>query len=166
MTGSVPVDSYAWLFASADGGRTWQHQDLVTPVDEQSHQLSIDPPVFYGAQDGLLPVGVITDTFHWDFFVTHDGGASWTSTSLSPGSGHYDFATLQDGFIWDAAALYVTHDGGVSWTAIKPNLDLSQGLVKLDFVTARLGWALAGERVTPRVVAAASVIVGSVPPFP
>ena len=143
VTGSVPVDGYVWLFATSDGGVTWQHQGLETPLDQQSHLLAIDPPIFYGSQNGLLPVGLTSDSFHWDFYVTQDGGATWTSTSLSPGSGRYDFLTLENGFIWDAAGLHVTHDGGVTWSSIKPNVDLSQRLLGLDFVTPSTGWALA-----------------------
>jgi photosystem II stability/assembly factor-like uncharacterized protein len=143
VTGSVPRDSYVWLYTTSDGGATWQHQELETPVDQQSHELTIDPPIFFGPQNGILPVGLITDTFHWDFYVTQDGGVTWTSTAVSPGNGRYDFLTLETGFEWDSAGLHVTHDGGMTWSSIKPNVDLSQNLLELDFVTPSTGWSLA-----------------------
>ncbi len=142
VTGSEPMDGYAWLFASQDGGHAWQHLELALPKDYEKAMLSIDPPIFFGPQDGLLPVDLYLDTSNKDFYVTHDAGSTWTATAIVNHGGLYDFPSLQDGWVWDGGAnLSVTHDGGQSYQTLTPNVDLSKVLGQLDFVDASTGWA-------------------------
>ncbi len=143
VTGAVPMEGYAWLYQTQDGGRTWQHQALALPDGYANAMLSIDPPRFFDPQHGLLPVLLSADSQAWIFFTTRDGGATWSATTPVAGGGSYDFVSPQEGWAWDGKTLHSTRDGGQTWTAQETNVDLSQMLTRLDFVNSAAGWALA-----------------------
>lgn len=142
VTGTEPREGYTWLYVTQDGGKTWQHQDLTLPTGLESSMLSIDPPRFYSALDGVLPVTLFSTTQFKGFYITHDGGATWMVTTPVQNSGLYDLVSMNDFFVWDGATLDVSHDGGGSWTSMTSNLNLSQIISALDFVDATHGWAL------------------------
>lgn len=141
-TGSIPMDNYAWLFASLDGGKTWQHQDLALPQGISTSMLGIDPPRFFNAQDGILPVNLFASDLVKDFYVTHDGGKTWAPTRVAASGGVYSIVSMQDLWVWNGGTLYVTHDGAQNWTPVTPNVDLSQTIAQLDFVSKDVGWVL------------------------
>ncbi len=143
VTGSEPVEKYAWLFMTEDGGKTWQHQELALPAGHENDMLSIDPPRFFTPQDGLLPVALYAQALSRVFYRTQDGGKTWSSTTPVESNGVYDFISFQEGWVWDGKTLQVTKDGGQTWTALTPNLDLSGSLVQIDFASRTTGWALA-----------------------
>ena len=78
------LTNLAWLYVTHDGGSTWRQQTLPLPQGIPPAQLLIQPPTFFSATDGLLPVrfsdlttskGIATV-----IYVTHDGGTTWSST--------------------------------------------------------------------------------------
>jgi photosystem II stability/assembly factor-like uncharacterized protein len=83
-----------------------------------------------------------------DVFVTRDGGKRWMSTALldthSPCTcmNLVDFVGTQDGwaFLGATSRLYATKDGARHWRVIASHLQLGS----LQFVTRRIGFALAG----------------------
>jgi photosystem II stability/assembly factor-like uncharacterized protein len=75
------------------------------------------------------------------FYVTQDGGQSWTPGSVLDSSGIVSIPTMQDVFVWDGGTLQTSHDDGQTWTAITPNINLSQMISQLDFVDKDNGWA-------------------------
>ncbi len=141
-TGSIPMDNYAWLFATQDGGKTWQHQELVLPQNISTAMFAVDPPRFFGPQEGLLPVSMFADVPHKDFYHTQDGGKTWTASTDVASNGVYSIATAQDIWVWDGGTMYVTHDGAQTWTPVTPNVSLSQTISQLDFVSKTDGWVL------------------------
>jgi photosystem II stability/assembly factor-like uncharacterized protein len=142
VTGSVPMEGYAWLFRTEDGGQTWQQQPLALPDAYANAMLSIDPPRFFSPQAGILPVLLSAETPAWVFYTTLDGGATWTATTPVAG-GLYDFISPQEGRVWDGKLLQATKDGGLTWTPLETNVDLTGLLAQLDFVSGTTGWALA-----------------------
>jgi photosystem II stability/assembly factor-like uncharacterized protein len=143
VTGVEPVDNYAYLFATLDGGSTWQHQALGLPQGSSPTQLSIDPPHFFSQEDGLLPVSFFSgDKMNKIFYATQDGGTTWTPTTPVGISGVYAIASLQDIWAWDGVTLMATQDGGKTWTGITPNVNLSQIIMQLDFVSKDTGWVI------------------------
>jgi photosystem II stability/assembly factor-like uncharacterized protein len=139
--GTEPKDGYVWLFATQDGGQTWKQVNLPLPNGYISSTISVDPPKFFSAQNGVLPVTLFTDSSHKLFYVTQDGGQSWTPGSVLDSSGLVSIPTQQDIYVWDGGILNTSHDGGQAWTAITPNIDLSQILAQFDFVDKDNGWA-------------------------
>jgi photosystem II stability/assembly factor-like uncharacterized protein len=143
VTGMEPVDNYAWLFATQDGGRTWRHQDLTIPAEYPRAQLVVDPPHFFSQQDGLLPVNIFSlDKSNRIFYVTHDAGKTWNPTTLVGISGVYFLISMEDIRVWDGETLMVTQDGGKTWQLIKPNVNLSQIISQVDFVSKDTAWVL------------------------
>jgi photosystem II stability/assembly factor-like uncharacterized protein len=77
VTGFTPVDHFAWLYVTHDGGVTWQHQPIPLPGD--AFQVSTLPPIFFNATDGILPV--VLPGPHGqalNIYVTHNKGMSST----------------------------------------------------------------------------------------
>lgn len=139
--GTEPKDGYVWLFATQDSGQTWKQVNLPLPNGYTTSTISVDPPKFFSAQNGVLPVTLFTDSSHKLFYVTQDGGQSWTPGSVLDSNGMVSIPTQQDIFVWDGGILQTSHNGGQTWTAVTPNIDLSQIIAQLDFVDKDNGWA-------------------------
>lgn len=87
--------SQAFLYLTTDGGETWQLQSLPEPtagpipgvhkpLDANEGILDIQPPIFFNAQEGLLPI-TLTQMDPKPFckislYATRDNGASWALT--------------------------------------------------------------------------------------
>jgi photosystem II stability/assembly factor-like uncharacterized protein len=139
--GSEPLNGYVWLFATKDGGQTWKQVNLPLPSGYTTSTISVDPPKFFGSQDGVIPVTLFNNSSHRVLYKTHDGGQSWTRGSVVDSGGLISTPTAQDCFIWDGGTLHASHDGGQTWIAITPNINLSQIIAQLDFVDKDNGWA-------------------------
>ncbi|HEY7357709.1 MAG TPA: hypothetical protein VH590_14630 [Ktedonobacterales bacterium] len=145
VTGTDNNPSFVWLYVTRDGGQTWQHQTLPLPP-AFSGQVVTNPPTFLNAQDGMLPVlflGASIDT--GEVFVTHDGGATWQSTSFVE-AGEFDFINANQGWATNGSAtggstLYTTSDGGRRWTKL-PTGPNQEDIEVLNFVSAEVGWAI------------------------
>jgi photosystem II stability/assembly factor-like uncharacterized protein len=142
-----------------DRGQTWQHQDLLLPPGMFNPGL-IDPltPRFFGDLEGVLPVELANedyDQFAIAFYVTQDGGLTWSFQSLIENVQYVDswskmdFVTSQDLFFGCDLDLCVSHDGAQSWQRLSPNLYFSyvggeHYVQRFDFVDPLTGWALVG----------------------
>lgn len=143
VTGFQPVEGAAYLYKTSDGGQTWNPQTLTVPTPYTSGQLTVDPPRFFDEQNGILPVLLTADSSTWIFYITRDGGETWTSTAVSHATGVYSLPTFQDFYIYDGATLTASHDGGQSWAPVQTSLPQPGAQVQLDFVDASRGWVLA-----------------------
>ncbi|TMC25052.1 MAG: hypothetical protein E6J36_06100 [Chloroflexi bacterium] len=76
ITGTVGVNDLTWLYVSHDGGSTWYQQSLSLPPGVPSAQLSLVPPTFFSATDGILPV-IFSDA------VMGNGGQSFLPVQAS-----------------------------------------------------------------------------------
>jgi photosystem II stability/assembly factor-like uncharacterized protein len=76
-------------------------------------------------------------------YRTTDAGKTWNPTALSGISGVYSLISMEDMRVWDGETLMVTQDGGKTWQRIKPNVNLSQMISQLDFVSKDTAWVIA-----------------------
>lgn len=144
VSGSRPEDGYIWLFASQDGGKTWQQQALPLPTGMESAMTSVDPPRFFNATQGILGMDIYaSDKIYKAFYFTNDAGKTWKATPLVQNVQFYTFASPQDGWICDSSDVYVTHDGAQTWTKLAGAFAPGIAPAALDFVDANTGWALA-----------------------
>lgn len=145
--------NWLYLYITRDAGRTWRQQKLPPlPLMGPRWYSWIYPPKFFTSRDGILPVFLSFEERGAPaivFYVTHDGGATWTPTEpvsfarwssagwLVP----YSFADMDNGWVSDGDALYVTSNGGRQWTAIQPSQPFAD-VKQIDFVTPQVGFAV------------------------
>jgi photosystem II stability/assembly factor-like uncharacterized protein len=143
VTGRVPVNGYTLLYRTNDGGSTWYPQSLPLSSTEKSSLLSILPPLFFNATDGILPVSFnMGKGASLDVYVTHDGGATWKGTTpLTAAASTADFIDVNHGWASNGTLLYVTGDSGKQWITLSPGGSF-QHIVHLDFVSGDIGWAI------------------------
>ena len=152
-TGTVAgPPGFAWLYVTHNAGHTWQHQSLPLPLAYQSAfrsgQLSVAPPGFFTPRDGILAVSFVLpgQKSATAFYVTHDGGVRWRSTTplsyvITTTSFTWAFSDMRHGWATAGKGLYRTTDGGYHWTTMTPNVRL-EGVTELDFADLHTGWAL------------------------
>ncbi len=147
----VPANSavnFPWLYVTHDGGATWHPQTLSLPANTPSDLLVITgSPIFFNPQDGILPAFFSTTANSplMYVYVTHDGGATWQSTSIVAADYLYgpgiDFLNVNQGWASLRSLLYVTSDGGQHWTQL-PRSSALTDLAGLSFVSNEIGWAI------------------------
>lgn len=143
------------FYITYDGGVIWQRESLALPAGETALDLSVLPPTFFTTSDGLLPV-LFYATSHdegLDLYVTHNGGASWSSTTplytaVPQSSGAAQTLTgislLDMNNAWvignNGTSLSTTQDGGQHWqTIVGP---AQRGIEAISFASHLTGWAL------------------------
>lgn len=147
ITGAInAAQNFVYLYRTQDGGVTWQQQSL--PLPSGQAVVTMYPPVFFSATEGLLPVTFNTPPQGVGLIVyaTHDGGATWSSSTLLPNIGttwNRDLLTMQQGWVVAASGstLDETNDGGQHWTAITSGGNF-QHIAQVDFVSVQEGWAI------------------------
>jgi photosystem II stability/assembly factor-like uncharacterized protein len=148
LTGSIPVPSFVYLYATRDGGITWQHQDIPRPPGAEKEDVSLAPPQFFSVQEGFLPVVFHLDPPELVFYMTRDGGATWKETTSLEKSEYrtvYDCVSLQECWVVAGDTLMVSHDSAQTWAQISPNIKMG-GVWELEFVNSRTGCALRREQ--------------------
>lgn len=140
-----------FLYQTSDGGETWREQSLPVPpgYGTEGGSASAWPPVFFDGKDGFLPVRFgAQQPPATVFYATHDGGATWNPTApVTPENNKglvWSFADARHGFATDGDRLYLTADGGRKWTEITPDTSLV-GVLQLEFINSKKGWALVSE---------------------
>ncbi len=128
----LQINSYpaaAYLLVSTDAGQTWQVSRL--PAGAGPY-----PRIrFFSAEDGIAVSAGSQGTISRVFYVSTDGGLSWTAVRQSRHFGgnlaDFDFVSLRAGFAWmypgtgpaaPLPQLYRTSDSGRTWIALTPRL--------------------------------------------
>jgi photosystem II stability/assembly factor-like uncharacterized protein len=129
LTVAAPPPGTPYLLDTRDRGQTWQ---LLTPPPGAGQYPQIK---FFTPVDGVLVPAGPQDALGAVFYLTADGGQSWTPV---PQGAHFtqlgdaiDFASQHVGFAWNSGAstagvpappMYVTTNSGRTWHLIIPHL--------------------------------------------
>lgn len=138
------------LLVTQDDGQTWHQRTLpallrATAVASES-VTQLSAPILLSAHDAILPAvtyGRAGNNAYY-FYVTRDGGATWTVTPALTLLG-FPEADYLDVTHWslltESAVLYQTADGGQHWTTSHPKTDFRR-ILDVHFLTNSTGWAI------------------------
>lgn len=153
VTGSQPSSDFIYVYATQNGGTSWAHQELAIPPAYSGAMTGANLPVFFGSSEAILPVLLFANNNGADFYVSHDGGQSWSATTPVGQGGFLSVASPSDFFIWDGSApLSASHDAGASWTTVTPNVNIKDNMVSMQFINASTGWALTSDANSHRML--------------
>jgi photosystem II stability/assembly factor-like uncharacterized protein len=145
VTGAEPVSDFIYLYSTADGGVSWTNPTLTIPAVYSNGMTNALPPFFFGTT-GVLPVSLVANTSAFDFYLSQDGGQTWSATTPVAANGEISVASADDFYVWDGgASLFASHDAGTSWTTVTPNISIQNTLDSLQFVSATTGWATTSD---------------------
>ena len=153
VTGSQPSSDFVYVYISQDGGVSWAHQDLSIPEAYAGAMTGTNQPVFFNGSAGVLPVLLFANNNGTDFYVSHDGGQTWSATTPVAQGGFLAVGSPNDFFVWDGSTpLYASHDAGASWSTLTPNVNIKANMVSMQFVNATTGWALTSDANSHRML--------------
>lgn len=145
VAGQTYAPNSVYLYHTTDSGHTWSLVDPHLPFAGEAQYLT-QPPVFFGSKIGLLPTMAGSEGAGTFFFVTKDGGATWTAGAGVPGSGFISVVSPNNVFIFFSGVIFVSHDGTKTWTNITPSVALdSSNVIGFQFVNTQTGWIVLGD---------------------
>ncbi|HEU5138681.1 MAG TPA: hypothetical protein VFT51_01815 [Bacillales bacterium] len=136
-----------YLFATHDGGKTWERDSLPVPQSMESAWMTTFPPVFFTKKDAVLPVRISSDKHNISmlYYTTHNAGESWEVSGQieqKPGSRRlvYDFLDLNHWYAADGNHFYFSADQGKHWIREKLGAPAVEATTDLEFVSPQTGW--------------------------
>lgn len=147
ITGSVPMDSYIYLYRTRNGGVNWEEVLISIPVSLSGSFLEptsvVIPPGSNGDQL-FMPVRVLgtSDPYTLAFFQSLDAGETWSLLSSVPDASRSDFADSLLGISGGEHSLYMTLDGAETWSDLSTNLPKGESLLQIESVSDGNLWIL------------------------
>ncbi len=139
------------LYVTRDGGQTWERQAVTLPPDYTANAPAYDLPTFQDNRTGVLPVSFTgADRGAIGFYVTGDGGRTWSLAATIPSQDRLERGVALRSEIVDTDTWLVASFGGgrVDRTRDRgrtvetvPASGLPNGVAKIDFATADVGWS-------------------------
>lgn len=85
--GLTNVEGVVWLYSTTDAGFTWNPVDLPPLPHFATSLISTAPQIWFNSKEGVLPfwtnqLGREDHRFHETFYITKDGGTTWTPSAL------------------------------------------------------------------------------------
>jgi photosystem II stability/assembly factor-like uncharacterized protein len=174
---SVVQGAAGGLYRTADAGRSWRGVALAPPPPLRGTSVRLrEPPTFKSQRDGFLPVEFIRQEggrpriLAAGFYVTADGGATWTPRYVPLAEEDEEHGLLPQAaadrrtllaLVGNGAGKILTsRDGGGRWSTAATGLEGRYPAVRgLAFADPGTGWAVTGRT-------AGSLDEGCHPPTP
>jgi photosystem II stability/assembly factor-like uncharacterized protein len=142
VSGRSSATNSVYLYHTTDSGHTWSAVNPNLPFGGEAIYLT-QPPVFFGSQIGLLPTMAGSEGSGMFFFVTQDGGSTWTPGAGLPGSGPISVISPNDVFVLVSGVIFVSRDASQTWSSVTPNMDLNASMISgFQFVDTQTGWVV------------------------
>ncbi|MFC2064780.1 hypothetical protein ACFLXB_06765 [Chloroflexota bacterium] len=146
VSGSIPMESYVYLYNSRDGGYTWEKQEVLLPEPYGSSMTEVMPPQFFENGYGILPIRLYGTNTEYAFYLSDDGGLSWSPGEPLISNGKISIISPTEFLVWDGGPLlHFSEDGGSTWSSIVTNMNSRDQLINIDFVSLNVGWILTGD---------------------
>lgn len=146
VSGNEPAPSFFYLYTTQDGGATWAQQAVTLPAGFETAMTEVKPPVFFTAQDGVLPVRLLAEPISAVYYVTHDAGSTWTAMTPLNGDAQFSTSSLLDVYLWDGGTyLYVSRSSGQIWDRVATNVNVTDTFSSYQFTDPVNGWMLTGD---------------------
>jgi len=147
ITGSVPIDSYIYLYRTRNGGVNWEKVLIYIPDSLSGsflEAISVICPPSPGGNMLLIPVRVLgtSDPYPLAFFQSLDSGETWSLLSSVPDASRSDFADSLSGISGGEQTLFVTSDGAQTWSNLSTNLPKGESLLQIEAVSDGNLWIL------------------------
>jgi photosystem II stability/assembly factor-like uncharacterized protein len=144
--GGIPMTDHLYLYATEDGGATWQ-QETDIAIDEMfaGFMFEVWQPVFLTDTLGYLPVQAMAPE-GWSnllFYKSTDAGQSWTFQNFTDPLRDFSFTSPET--LWGAARFNLLRgtDSAVVWFAPETSgIPDGEFFLKVDFVDENNGWVL------------------------
>jgi photosystem II stability/assembly factor-like uncharacterized protein len=140
-----------YLFRTDDRGATWGQAELALPPGAENSELGIDPDhmQFVSSAGGFLAARMTGESTVTAFYVTLDGGNTWTLTpTLIPSGGSADFLSAEEAVVYNGSQFYVTRDAAHTWSIVPPDIVFGDTFAMMDFVDTVTGWVITVDPVT------------------
>lgn len=135
--GFLPMANASPLWATHNGGRTWDVESLSRTIQEKGWQLQLTTPIVTGTMLAIPELWLGSRPAQMSFALRTSTG--WTQTSLVPASTRVAWANSQDAWVLTPEQLWMTQNGGSTWrSTVAPFL--SQTVMGIDFVNGTTGW--------------------------
>jgi len=133
------------LFQTNTAAQAWSPQELPTPEQLASLTTTVLQPVFFPGNpaNGILPVDFTSSGTHDRdrvFYITADGGESWTPGGAIPEGGIYTFIDPTTGWAWGERGLYTTLDGALTWQLLPVAISRTEHATWVNFIDSKNGW--------------------------
>ncbi len=140
------------LYQTLDGGVTWQPHAFVDSHGDPTQKQTYLLPKFTDADNGLLPVMVANGRkVRIDFYLTGDGGQSWSLDNSTALDGNVDLSSRPAIRIFDAdhyvmliprSSQIALKSGSHEYTRAASTDGKSAGAVELSMPDMQRGWAM------------------------
>lgn len=145
ITGVEPLDGFVYLYATQDGGATWQEQAVDLPPALSASQIFLQQIQFFSDDQGVIPTQAVivqnnNPQNYLGAMVSPDGGQSWKINTLLASTGVFDAASASDFYVWNGASLSTSHDGGKTWKQTIPSEVPGPSPYMVQFLDPTHGW--------------------------
>lgn len=144
--GVVYAPGTVYLFRSDDSGKTWSTINLTLPNGMSESELSVEKLIFVSPEKGVMMIRANADTINTLLYATKDGGNTWTQIPQTfQSAGFLEIPSASEMVFYGEGKFYVTNDAGDTWNTVQPNVDFTDIIVAMNFVSSKVGWVITAD---------------------
>lgn len=144
--GVIYMAGRVYLYRTDDGGATWAEQPVILSSEAAGGELSALDLTFFSPTTGLLTLRSLGDVLRTEIYLTQDGGKTWASSDIVlEGYGSLTILSENEMLFFAEGKLDVTQDAGKTWNVVQPDIDFTDVMVSMDFISPQIGWVITSD---------------------